>query len=91
LFTALIINSKERTVTKQTDIQTIRNDFLDLELITPGAGYTTCSASNASPTTLEANMDLFWIVFILAVSCGTVGYGFFIYELFVAIKNEIHK
>ena len=36
-------------------------------------------------------MDLFWIVFILAISCGTVGYGFFIYELFVAVKNEINK
>jgi len=41
--------------------------------------------------TLEANMDIFWLVFIFAVICGTVGYGFFIYELFVAIKNEIHK
>ena len=78
-------------MTKQTDIQTIRNDFLDLELTTPGAGYTTCSASNASPTVLEVDMDLFWIVFILAISCGTVGYGFFIYELFVAVKNEINK
>ena len=76
-------------MTKQTDIQTIKKGFLDLELTTPGAGYTTCSASNASPTVLEANMDLFWIIFILAVSCGTVGYGFFIYELFVAIKNEM--
>ena len=78
-------------MTKQTDIQTIRNDFLDLELTTPGAGYTTCSASNASPTVLEVDMDLFWIVFILAISCGTVGYGFFIYELFVAVKNKINK
>ena len=78
-------------MTKQTDVQTIRNDFLDLELTTPGAGYTTCSASNASPTVLEVDMDLFWIVFILAISCGTVGYGFFIYELFVAVKNEINK
>ena len=43
-------------MTKQTDIQTIRNDFLDLELTTLGAGYTTCSASNASPTVLEADM-----------------------------------
>ena len=34
-------------------------------------------------------MDLFWIVFILATIFGTVGYGFFIYELFVAIKNEM--
>jgi len=59
-----------------------------LELTTPGAGYTTCSASNASPTALEANMDIFWLVFIFAVICGTVGYGFFIYELFVAIKHE---
>ena len=43
-------------MTKQTDIQTIRNDFLDLELTTPGAGYTTCFASNASPTVLEKDM-----------------------------------
>ena len=36
-------------------------------------------------------MDIFWLVFIFAVICGTVGYGFFIYELFVAVKNEINK
>ena len=42
-------------------------------------------------TKMEANMDLFWIVFILAISFGTIGYGFFIYELFVAVKNEINK
>ena len=36
-------------------------------------------------------MDLFWIVFILAISCGTVSYGFFIYELFVAVKDDLIK
>ena len=42
-------------------------------------------------TKMEAKMDLFWIVFILAISFGTIGYGFFIYELFVAVKNEIRS
>ena len=36
-------------------------------------------------------MDLFWIVFILATILGTVGYAFFIYEIFVAVKEEIKK
>jgi hypothetical protein len=40
---------------------------------------------------MEANMDLFWIVFILSTILGTVGYGFFIYELFVAIKDDLNK
>lgn len=34
-------------------------------------------------------MDLFWLVFIFATSLGIVGYGFFIYELAKAIKEQI--
>jgi len=40
---------------------------------------------------MEANMDLFWVIFILSTVLGTVGYAFFIYELFVATKNETNK
>lgn len=34
-------------------------------------------------------MDLFWVVFIFATSLGIVGYGFFIYELWKAIKDQV--
>lgn len=34
-------------------------------------------------------MQIFWIVFILAMSCGIAGFGALIWECFKTVKEEM--